>query len=417
MWTLLAVLVRIATAMNLHREPSKYCTYYSPYQRELRRRLWWRIRYLDVFSSIDRGSELLISADSCSVQLPTFTNDDMFDENSTIIPVLENQDTDLSFTNMCYDACISIESLLKPEARPSGETWEKRHQLALAFSDRVDERYIRHFNRGTAFDSFRLAVAESMKASMILRAVRPMQQYVSSAPPRVDSPYVLRMAMENLRGSERIYNTKSADRWRWQVWVQWHALAVALAGLCSIRNSPLAEETWHYVERQYERSAKYVADTKNGMLWRPIEKLYKKATAFRDAVPGQNPTFTLGGQQTTAIDTALSQPSLSPPAPEMSAPTFQPFGPSYMPALSDATMNASASATDSLPMGSMSLDPSMGITQDFTSRVESLDSFAADPSWIDWSQIMNDYADNGDLMTGVQGWPLMNQQNPDEPFY
>ena len=68
MWTLLAMVVRIATAMNLHREPSKHCTYYSPFQRELRRRLWWRIRYIDVFSSIDRGSELLIGAESYTVQ-------------------------------------------------------------------------------------------------------------------------------------------------------------------------------------------------------------------------------------------------------------------------------------------------------------------------------------------------------------
>lgn len=414
MWTLLAILVRIATAMNLHREPSKYCTYYSPYQRELRRRLWWRIRYLDVFSSIDRGSELLISSESYSVKLPTLTNDDLFDENSTIIPVLEGQDTNLSFTNICFDACIVIESLLKPEARPSGETWEKRHQLALDFATRVDDRYMQYFNKGTPFDGFRLAVCESMKASMILRAVRPMQQYVSSVPPRVDSPYVLRIAMENLRGSDRIYNTKEAGRWRWQIWVQWHALAVALAGLCSIRNTPLAEETWYYVEKQYEQSAKYVADTKSGMLWRPVEKLYKKAIAFRDAAPGQSPKFLPEEQQSTTIDPEPSQPSSNAFSQNTPAETFQAFGPSFLPTYSSATMDASAPS--SLAMGSMSLDPSVGTTQDFSNVVQGLDSFAVDPSWVDWSQIMNDYADNGDLMSGIQTWPLLNQQNLDESF-
>lgn len=414
MWTLLAILVRIATAMNLHREPSKYCTYYSPYQRELRRRLWWRIRYLDVFSSIDRGSELLISSESYSVKLPTLTNDDLFDEDSTVIPVLEGQDTNLSFTNICFDACIVIESLLKPEARPGGETWEKRHQLALDFAARVDDRYMQYFNKGTPFDGFRLAVCESMKASMILRAVRPMQQYVSSVPPRVDSPYVLRIAMENLRGSDRIYSTKEAGRWRWQIWVQWHALAVALAGLCSIRNTPLAEETWYYVEKQYEQSAKYVADTKSGMLWRPVEKLYKKAIAFREAAPGQSPKFTPEEQQSTTIDPEPSQPSSNAFPQNTSAETFQPFGPSFLPTYSNATVDASAPS--SIPMGSMSLDPSMGNTQDFSNGVTGLDPFAVDASWVDWSQIMNDYADNGDLMSGIQTWPLLNQQNLDESF-
>ena len=420
MWTLLAMVVRIATAMNLHREPSQYCTYYSPFHRELRRRLWWRIRYLDVFGSIDRGSELLITSESYSVQMPTLTNDDMFDENSAAIPVLEGRDTDLSFTNICYDACVTIETLLKPEARPSGETWEKRHQLALDFAARVDERYMRYFNNGTAFDNFRIAVCDSMKASMILRAVRPMQRYVSSTPPRVDSPYVLRIAMENLRGSNRIYNTESAERWRWQIWVQWHALAVALAGLCSIRNTPLAEETWYYVERQYDQSAKYVADTKNGMLWRPVEKLYKKATAFRDAAPGQIPKFSPLGQRPAAPGSAPSQPLFDASVNTKPSENFQPFGPSFITSYPSSTLDMSAPSD--IPLGSMSLDSSMGTTQDYgnaqdlSADLGNLDAFASDPSWMDWSQVMNDYADTGDLVSGVQPWPMMNSQNLDGSF-
>jgi len=61
------------------------------------------------------------------------------------------------------------------------------------------------------------------------------------------------------------------------------ALAVALAGLCSIRSTPLASRAWYYVDKHYERSARYVADSRTGMLWKPVEKLYKKASAFRDS--------------------------------------------------------------------------------------------------------------------------------------
>lgn len=341
----------------------------------------------------------------------------MFDENSASIPVVEGRATDLSFVNLCFDACYTIETLLKSEARPSGETWEKRHQLALEFSARVDERYMQYFNKGTAFDNFCHAVCESMKASMILRAVRPMQRYVSSTPPRVDSPYVLRIAMENLRGSDRIYNTESAGRWRWQIWVQWHALAVALAGLCSIRNTPLAEETWYYVERQYSQSEKYVADTKNGMLWRPVEKLYKKAVAFRDAVPRQVPAFAPKAQQSPRMDAAPSQPAFNVPTTTTPSTKFQPFGPQFMPSPSSyPTTTMDMSAPSSLPMGSMSLSPSMETVPDFSNGLGDLDQFATDPSWVDWSQIMNDYADNGDLMSGIQSWPMLNSQHLDGSF-
>jgi hypothetical protein len=413
MWTLISILVRIATAMNLHREPSNYCTYYSPYQRELRRRLWWRIRFLDVFSSIDRGSELLIVAESYSVQIPTLTNDDAFDESSTTIPALENCDTDMSFVNVCHEACLVIENLLKPEVKPSGDTWEKRHQLALDFSKRVDEKYLQYFCNGTAFDEFRIAVCNSMKASMILRAVRPLQQYVSSIPPRVDSPYVLRIAMECLRNGENVKN-KAPERWRWQVWVQWHALAVALAGLCSIRDTPLAEETWHYVELLYEPSAGDVADSKTGMLWRPVERLYKKATAFRDASPNKREHFTPKVQPPTVFDFSLPQPTTDAALPNTAASSSYPLSQPYQAPVGNAFPNPAmdTSAPNNLPLGNMTLDPSLAIQQNYNNDFGNfdpfaIDNFAVDSSWVDWEQIMNDYNGSGDFqMGGVQvPWP------------
>lgn len=415
MWTLISILTRIATAMYLNRGVSPSCRYYTPFQIELRRRLWWRIRYLDVFSSIDRGSELLITAESTSVPLPTLTNDELFDESSRSIPALEGCDTQTSFTNMCFDACDAIDSLLKPEAQPSGDTWEKRHQLALDFNSRVDERYLQYFKGGTTFDSFRRAVGESMKASMILRAVRPMQRHVSSTPPRVDSPYVLRMAKENLRGSEEIYNLQGADRWRWQVWVQWHALAVALAGLCSIRGTPLANEAWYYVERQYERSARYVADSSRGMLWRPIEKLHKKAIAFRDA-PNQD--HLTQPHQPTDFNTTLPQPNLNSTIPKTSMDTFQPLPTTFPQSFQTDGASANLTAPTTLSMESMSLHNNAApttidnagaatTTTNMSPGFGNFDPFAVDPSWVDWEQIMSDYADPADsMMSGVQMWPF-----------
>jgi hypothetical protein len=67
-------------------------------------------------------------------------------------------------------------------------------------------------------------------------------------------------------------------------------------------------------------------------------------------------------------------------------------------------------------MGSMSLSPSIGAAHDFSNGLGDLDQLAADPSWVDWSQIMNDYADNGDLMSGIQSWPMLNSQHLDGSF-
>jgi hypothetical protein len=218
--------------------------------------------------------------------------------------------------------------------------------------------------------------------------------------------------MECLRNGENVKN-KAPERWRWQVWVQWHALAVALAGLCSIRDTPLAEETWHYVELLYEPSAGDVADSKNGMLWRPVERLYRKATAFRDASPNKRQQFSPKVQPPTVFDFSLPQPTTDASLPSIPAKAY-PLSQPYQAPVGNAFPNPAmdTKAPNNLPLGNMSLDPSfsLGMQQNFSNDFSNMDpfaidSFAVDSSWVDWEQIMNDYNGSADFqMSGVQDW-------------
>ena len=70
------------------------------------------------------------------------------------------------------------------------------------------------------------------------------------------------------------------------------------------------------------------------------------------------------------------------------------------------------SAPNNLPLGNMTLDPSLGIQQNYNNDFGNfdpfaIDNFAVDSSWVDWEQIMNDYNGSGDFqMGGVQApWP------------
>ena len=278
MWTLTAVAVRIARAIGLHHESVTR----TPFQYELRRRAWHQIRFLDLYAALDRGSELLISFGSYDTPYPKNTNDGEFDESSTTIPDHDTGLTDMSYSRMAYDATYHTHRLTIPESKPSGETWQQRVELAQKFEDMAQDRYVKYVDTTIPFQRQLKAVALAMSSSMMLRAVRPMQKHVSSVPPRVDSPYVLQIAMNCLKASEEMQHDPETTQWRWMVWVHWHALGVALAGLCSIRDTDLANEAWIYVEQSYARGSRHVADARNGMLWRPIEKLYKAASSFRD---------------------------------------------------------------------------------------------------------------------------------------
>ncbi|MCJ1383827.1 hypothetical protein MMC17_006941 [Xylographa soralifera] len=277
-WTMAGLAVRIARAMGLHHEsPGR-----TPFETEMRRRLWHQICFLDSLAAIDRGTEVMISTGTFDTPLPNNVNDVEFDESSSVIESHVTGLTDMAFALLAYEATNVIQRFNTPEISSSCNTWQQRLDLAHKFGRQVKEKYLRHCDMSIPFHRFISAVGKSMSASMILRAVRPMQPHISSVPPRVDSPYVLQIAVDSLRESERMYEDLEPERWQLLVWVQWHTLAVALAGLCSIRGTELAEIAWVYVDRAYSRNPDRVADTRNGMLWRPIEKLYKKASEFRD---------------------------------------------------------------------------------------------------------------------------------------
>jgi hypothetical protein len=347
--------------------------------KEIRRRLWHQILVLDIFASVDRGTEPLLNANTLDTPAPILCNDEDFDETSTTIPTRDGI-CEMTFTLMAHAATTLTMRLSLNESSPTGETWQQRLELAQNLGKEFNQNYFRHCDPSQPFHRFVDAVGHTMISSSILRAVRPLQRHVSSVPPRVDSPFVLKLAVNAMSDSEAIAKDPEAEGWRWMVWVQWHALAVSLAGLCSIRDTELADAAWELVERAYERYSGQVADTRSGMLWRPIEKLYRKASAFRD-----------GGESARRklIAKALAEfPDRTPPS-------------------ANASVSAVKASQSQVPSPVLSNFPS---TQDeFQAGFEGLSALqGGDLSWMDWERIMEDISGGGvdPLVGGVQGMDM-----------
>jgi hypothetical protein len=302
----------------------------------------------------------------------------------------------------------------------------------------VKERFLQYTDPKIPFHRLVDAVGRSMCKSMILRAIRPIQRHVSSVPPRIDSPYVLQVATDTLRENDKIYQDPECERWRWLIWVQWHALAVTLAGLCSIRETPLANSAWEIVEKQYNRYEKYVADTKNGMLWRPIEKLHRKAQAFRDEGRRRSmntpPSRTRRQDSQAGQNDSITQSSLTlSPLTNANIDTW--------PTLLETPQQAQPQLNHhNMPMGSMPTDPtfsnlSMDLNYPGPTTTSAADlhglsnamaasfpataangSFnqssppAGDMSWMDWERIMDDFT--GFPIEGGFGYPIGDFRTP-----
>lgn len=416
MWTLMAVAVRVAKAMGLHREGVPR----SPFMTEIRRRLFHQIRFLDAYCCIDRGSEGLITPGSFDTLHPKNVNDAEFDANSCFIPNHERKLTDQSFALMAYAATERTHLLFIPEDR-TGATWQQRLEMAEQFEREIEERYISLCDRSKPYQRMMFHVSKGMVASMKLRAVRPVQKHVSSTPPRVDSPYVLQLAMDTLTASESILGDPDTSQWRWMIWVPWHGLAVTLAGLCAIRDTPLAAKAWPAAEASYARSFRFVAEGRHGMLWRPIEKLYRKASAFRDhretepssasASPPPKPQQQLPPMGAAYPVPAPSNPSTTNPDPNALFPQpQQPFpAPSRLNhnGLPHGGMPTGGLATPGL--GSMDFDFSLGADDLGAMQLDpELDLRNGDLSWMDFERILEDMnqpaaegGGGGDAMGGL----------------
>ncbi|KAK4504287.1 hypothetical protein PRZ48_005203 [Zasmidium cellare] len=373
-WSMVGLLVRIARAMSIHRELAGETAFIA----EQRRRLWYNIVFLDCFASVDRGTEAAIHAETFNRQLPHNVNDADFNEDTPVITSREGEVTECTMALVAQEGSITALHLALAEESPGGISWQKRLEMAYAYQRTVNEKYLKYCDPLNPLHQPIIGTGVAAINSMLLRAVRPVQHSPASPPPRVDSPWVMQLALNILRHQQELWEYIIQSRWRRMPWVPWHAMAVALAGICSMENNKLADEAWDLCEKAMKNYVNDVADASNGGLWRPIQKLYKKAKASRER---QQMAATATQQNTTMNEISwdpdiLHQPITSDPTVTMGM-TTEPFN---------------------VPVPNSSFD--------FPPEMQA--ALPNDNSWLDWEAILKDMDEiKADDMQWLQNGPML----------
>ncbi|KAF5023476.1 hypothetical protein F66182_4476 [Fusarium sp. NRRL 66182] len=84
-WILTGILVRLAMRMGYHRDPDKYPRI-SPFEGEMRRRIWVVVEQLDTLTSCQLGLPSLIQESQCDTRVPRNILDEDFGPESTQLP-------------------------------------------------------------------------------------------------------------------------------------------------------------------------------------------------------------------------------------------------------------------------------------------------------------------------------------------
>lgn len=310
-WMLTSLAVRMAHALSLHHERhgGNYTSPYPPFEREMRRRLWWQICILDRQASTDRGSDPIIATSSFSTQLPLHVNDeDLVPHNADEVKSREEY-TDTTLSLVCHEV-FDVKRRLNEV--PAGELdglqddpddpWAQRRHWVIACQRRIEDRYLRLCDITIPVQRYTKLIADIMVAIMWLCTYRPLQRHgKSAASVKVPYPGILHLSVEVMEKAIQVSMDPSLVQFRWisTTWVQWHALAIMIAELCVETEGPTVERAWTIVDDVFEETARHIADSDKGRLWRPIKKLMNRAQAVRkkhleDVVAASRPLLAKG---------------------------------------------------------------------------------------------------------------------------
>ncbi|KAI9719133.1 MAG: hypothetical protein M1828_006315 [Chrysothrix sp. TS-e1954] len=84
-WMFSGVLTRLAMRIGLHRDPRPYASL-TPFQGEMRRRVWNFIRSMDVMFSFQVGLPVMIKSSDCDTAFPANIYDEEFGEDTKSLP-------------------------------------------------------------------------------------------------------------------------------------------------------------------------------------------------------------------------------------------------------------------------------------------------------------------------------------------
>ncbi len=359
-WALLALAVRIAQGLGMHRDGDGASL--DAFHAEMRRRLWWQLVVLDVLLSTDRGSEPLIRDNCPTTRRPLHINDADIHLQSSL-PIQEHSHmVDMTLPLIYMEALHTLKTI-----NLSQVSTELQANLASSFLETLESKYplktksgppLRRSNTRT----WLVHMSGQLLSLMMWLAVQyPLHRRVED-PHEFSKHQGLRTALALLVMRQRIEEAPLATPFHW--WFQmiepWHALAVALSILCSKMNEEVVKEAWPVVCQAYERCAIRFSGAGHGDVWSPLQSLMAKAR----------------GKNAYQIQQALNLPPEKPTRAAQEAPNV-----------------ATLTSKSPVEPANFAWDPNMDFGSHILPRLSdwsAIGSSEEDNVWEDWNKFVDD---------------------------
>ncbi|KAF2677348.1 hypothetical protein K458DRAFT_424013 [Lentithecium fluviatile CBS 122367] len=295
-WTLTGLAVRIAQTLGIHRDGSHFGL--SPFEIEMRRRLWWQVCILDARSSEDHGCDPTIVEAQFDTKMPLNVNDTDLDPNMAEMPEERRGFTDMTFCLIRFEVTNIFRRILY--VPPGNErcnmffanlTVPEKEKWISDCHQRLEDKYLRDCDMTIPLCWVTATISRLVMSKMWLIVYHPHQRRDGGASlPQETKDKLFITSLENIEYSILLETEARTMKWGWlfRTYVQWHAIAFLLSELCVRTKGEAVDRAWRALEATAGRWWFPLQDTspfskgQAGCLWKPLRKLMAKARAARE---------------------------------------------------------------------------------------------------------------------------------------
>lgn len=249
--------------MGLHRDGTFLGL--SPFETEMRRRLWWHLAHIDFRTADVMGTKPSPEIWGGDTQKPTNVEDSELHPDMTEIPPERNGITPISLTLI---KCEIIESLCKcTTTQPTDLRWEmlynsgismaKKDSIIKEVEDHLEKKYMRYCDPSNSFHTFISIMMRSAVCKMRLFAHNLRQfAHLSAKASQKDHDIAFYNAMKLLEYANLVQGGHMGlDKFLWQLGTSycWNTMLYLLIEVRSRKTGPEIDKAWQLIGVVFSR--------------------------------------------------------------------------------------------------------------------------------------------------------------------
>ena len=282
-WMMTGLVIRMAQYLGLQRDGTHF-EHLTPFETEMRRKVWWAVCMLDMRASEDQGTDLTITSGSFDTKFPLNINDIDLDPESKQMPTERDSMTDMSFARIFYEIGDITMRMVAPGARDGEVGLEDQSRLLNEISQKFEQSYFQYIkDSGNIVYWVGATIVRLVMAKMTLIVFLPV---LFSSPSEQFSDEIrtklLISAIEVAEYNHALNAEQACRQWRWiyQTYTHWYAIVYLMIEISQRSWSPIVERAWIALHSSWLIPAQ---TPKNLRISVPLRKLMDKARKHRDA--------------------------------------------------------------------------------------------------------------------------------------